>query len=565
MSDLELPPGSVIGGKYTVVDTLGVGGSGAVYRAQEAGMTRQVAVKLMHASHEEGESEKKRFAREAEVVKKLQHPNVVGLLDYGHHDDGTPFLVQPLLEGETLEQKVEREGAFNWEVTGRISLHVLKALENAHAMDIAHRDIKPANIFVTTTAFGLVAQVLDFGLAKVVRGDLEDQLQVTRVGAVLGTPRYMAPEQARGEAVGQSADIYSFGLVMAEMLLGKPIIEGSSDVEIYAMQGSDRPLRLPPRILQSPFASVIQRAVAKPLDVRYRLASQMLADVSALAERIGGVALSQPAEADLDATRMIDPAAAIALSTPNETSEKLRNAFNVIAKKKEAAEAAASKKPEDPALDLAATMMAPPRAQQSSQPPGQQPAPDQPPQHQAPQQHQPQHQPQQHQPQQHQPQQLQPRQLQPQQQQLQQQQPQQQQPQQQQQQPQQLQPQQLQPQQQQYQQQPYQPPQAQSPAQPYTPPPQGGYPQVSLPLEPTQQQAPAPQLQQPAQLQAQPQLPISPTVPDPANPHAPGPTVDMAPAPPQKNPRGLVIALIVVLVLLAAAIAALVYLLTLGK
>lgn len=332
----ELPPGSVVGGKYQVLSTLGVGGSGTVYQVTASGRSRRLALKLMNLSHPDTNAERARFAREAEVVKRLQHPHIVGLIDYGHDDDGTPYLVQPLLEGETLESKLMREGALPWALVGKLAIHVLKALDKAHGMGVAHRDIKPANIFVSSGVLGDVAQVLDFGLAKVVRGDGQNQLAVTKVGAVIGTPRYMAPEQARGEQVGQTADIYSFGLVLAEMITGKPLVVGKSDIDLYVAQGSDTPHRLPPEILQSPFASAVQRAVAKPLDVRYREAGQMLADLRSIADRLGGGAVL-PMEADMDATRMLDPTAAQPLSLPNETSEKLRTAFNTIAKKREAA------------------------------------------------------------------------------------------------------------------------------------------------------------------------------------------------------------------------------------
>ena len=248
-------------------------------------------------------------------------------------------MVQPLLEGETLESKLARDGALGWALVGKLAIHVLKALDKAHGMGVAHRDIKPANIFVTSGVLGDVAQVLDFGLAKVVRGDSQTQLAVTKVGAVIGTPRYMAPEQARGEQVGQTADIYSFGLVLAEMITGTPLVQGKNDIDLYVAQGSDTPHRLPPEILRSPFASAVVRSVAKPLDVRYREASQMLADLRSIADRLGGGA-SSPVEADMDATRMLDPTAAQPLSLPNETSEKLRTAFNVIAKKRAAAAAA---------------------------------------------------------------------------------------------------------------------------------------------------------------------------------------------------------------------------------
>ncbi len=338
----ELSPGSVVGGKYQVLSTVGVGGSGTVYQVTATGTSRRLALKLMNLGHPDTNAERARFAREAEVVKRLQHPHIVGLIDYGHDADGTPYLVQPLLEGETLESKLARDGALAWALVGKLAIHVLKALDKAHGMGVAHRDIKPANIFVTSGVLGDVAQVLDFGLAKVVRGDSQTQLAVTKVGAVIGTPRYMAPEQARGEQVGQTADIYSFGLVLAEMITGTPLVQGKSDIDLYVAQGSDTPHRLPPEILQSPFASAVQRSVAKRLDVRYREAGQMLADLRSIADRLGGGAAA-PVEADMDATRMLDPTAAQPLSLPNETSEKLRTAFNTIAKKRAAA--AASKAP----------------------------------------------------------------------------------------------------------------------------------------------------------------------------------------------------------------------------
>jgi eukaryotic-like serine/threonine-protein kinase len=352
----QLPTGTVIGGKYQILDTAGLGGSGTVYRVHPLGKRRVLALKLMNAGLPDSDGERARFAREAEVVKRLQHPHIVGLVDFGHHQDGTPFLVQPFLEGETLEDKLLREGAFPWALVSRLSIHVLRALDKAHGVGIVHRDIKPPNIFVSRGVLGEVAQVLDFGLAKVVRGDNEQQLDVTKVGAVIGTPRYMAPEQARGEQVGPTADIYSFGLVMAEMLLGRPLVDGKNDIELYVAQGSDSAHRLLPQILQSPFASVVQRAVAKPLDVRYREAAQMLADVRAVDERLGGGATS-PVEADMDATCMLDPSTALALSLPNETSEKLRSAFNVIAKKNERAAAQAS--PAQPSPAQAAAPQAP--------------------------------------------------------------------------------------------------------------------------------------------------------------------------------------------------------------
>ena len=286
----------------------------------------------MHAEHPDSDNEKIRFAREAELVMKLQHPHVVPLLDYGHTVDDVPFLVFALLEGQSLERKIKGSGSMPWAQTGRLSVHVLKALEKAHGMGVVHRDIKPANIFLCDGVLGEVAQVLDFGLAKMVK---EPDNNLTQAGALLGTPRYMAPEQVRGETITHAADIYSFGLVMAEMLLGRPLVTGAKELDIYVAQGSDKPIHVPDEVLSTPYGNIIRRAVNKKVEVRYHMASQMLADVQAVLSNIEGP--QQDIEADLDATRMLDPSAAAVLSNPH--AEKMRRVLNAAANKKAEQEA----------------------------------------------------------------------------------------------------------------------------------------------------------------------------------------------------------------------------------
>ena len=327
--------GEVIAANYHLADVIAVGGSGTVYRAERRAFGDTVALKLMHAEHPEGDAERMRFSREAAVLQKLEHPNVVRVLDYGHSESGVPFLVFPLLKGRTLEERIAADGALDWNETGRLALQVLAALDRAHALGIVHRDIKPANIFLTPSMLGEQVQLLDFGLARAVRGGLE--VEVTRTGAVVGTPRYMAPEQVRGEQVGQTADIYSFGLVLAEMLTAKPVCTAERELEIYMTHGSDRALDLPVEVLRSPFATVIRRAVAKPLEVRYRLASQMLADVRSIVEMLIAGMGSMPS-ADMEATFIVNPKAVQPLSVPTEMSEKLRHAFNAMARKADADE-----------------------------------------------------------------------------------------------------------------------------------------------------------------------------------------------------------------------------------
>ncbi|MCC6525784.1 MAG: serine/threonine protein kinase [Polyangiaceae bacterium] len=326
---MPLSPGAVVAGKYTIVAEIGAGASGTVYRARSVSSRDVFALKVMHADAAQRATDPESFAREASTLMSLQHPHIVRLLDYGHTADGVPFLAFNLLEGRTLDKRLRDEGALDWGEVGWLSLQVLKALERAHGRGFVHRDIKPGNIFLQRTAAGEVVRVLDFGLAKLAAGAAPATLHS---GLVEGTPRYMAPEQARGEEVGACADIYSFGLVLGEMLCGTPLVSGASDMEIYVAQGSDEPLTLPEQVLSSPYAGVVLRAVAKPLEQRYRLASQMLADVQAVHDRLDEGEVD-PDDPELDATQLLDLNSPLRLSLQSPTSQKLRDAFNVLAKK----------------------------------------------------------------------------------------------------------------------------------------------------------------------------------------------------------------------------------------
>jgi len=342
----SMPPGAVIAGRYQVVDVVGTGGSATVYRVVKVGSRDELALKLMHAEHPDSETERRRFAREAEVVKQLLHPNVVPLLDYGHREDGTPFLVFALLRGRTLEAKLHDEGALTWATTARLSIGVLRALEKAHGLGIVHRDIKPGNVFLVDRPLGEIPQVVDFGLAKVVGEPEHIDPRAAKGEVIVGTPRYMAPEQVRGGRLGHEVDIYALGLVMGEMLVGKPLVDGKTDVDIYVAQGSDRPIELPQLILASPFGPIIQRAVNKDVQVRYRLASQMLADLQAAIAQVGMVADDEDEEDDEDedmvATAFLDPEAAAALLEASPHSQRMRDAMNLAAARADEAQADAA-------------------------------------------------------------------------------------------------------------------------------------------------------------------------------------------------------------------------------
>ncbi|GAB4200791.1 MAG: hypothetical protein OHK0013_12150 [Sandaracinaceae bacterium] len=260
--------GRVLDGRYRIDSPMGGGGFGAVYHATHLRLQRAVAVKVLHPEHVRNPELRKRFEREAKSLAALHHPNVVTILDYGVDDD-LPFLVMELLEGEPLAVAISR--GLSYERALAIAIDVASALAYAHGLGIVHRDLKPANIFLQRIPEGgEVVRVLDFGLAKFVHTREDNTL--TQGGSLMGTPAYVAPEQAMGERVDARADVYTLGLVLYEMVTGRDPYTGDA-VELIRHQ-LETPL---PAIAPSfPGASwapaldaVLARATAKTRGERY--------------------------------------------------------------------------------------------------------------------------------------------------------------------------------------------------------------------------------------------------------------------------------------------------------
>jgi eukaryotic-like serine/threonine-protein kinase len=214
--------GRVLDDRYRIVAELGSGGVGVVYRAEHLQLGRPVAVKLLHSEFGASQNQVLRFEREARTLASLSHPNIVTVTDYGV-TDGMPYLVMELLEGCSLQELLRDEGALDPERALDITRQALRALAFAHAQGLVHRDLKPGNIFLQRLPDDPHhVRILDFGLAKFVTGDAAaDVAALTRTGAVFGTPAYMAPEQASGDAVDASTDVYALGVVLFEMLAGR--------------------------------------------------------------------------------------------------------------------------------------------------------------------------------------------------------------------------------------------------------------------------------------------------------------------------------------------------------
>jgi serine/threonine-protein kinase len=235
--------GRVIDERYRVDELLGEGGMGSVYAAEHLKLRKRVAFKIIHPEFAGDGEVAARFAREAMASAQLEHPHVASALDYGTLPEGGAYLVMQLVDGPSLQRHIEREGKTEWVRACELGAQVADALATAHAKGIVHRDLKPDNIVLTTRADGAtVVKVLDFGIARVAMEDraapvgAEPGKALTRVGTVMGTPGYMAPEQAMGDAIDARADLYSLGVVMWELLAGRPMFESRDLTTIVTQQ-----------------------------------------------------------------------------------------------------------------------------------------------------------------------------------------------------------------------------------------------------------------------------------------------------------------------------------------
>ncbi len=222
LGDSKLKPGLRLGGKYEVIDTLGQGAMGSVFRAIQHPIGRHVALKVLHPEVAAGLA--LRFDREARAISQLHHPNTITLIDYGTDDDGKLFMATELLSGEPLDQILANQRRLPPQRVIRIARQIAAALAEAHAKGVLHRDIKPSNIFISDIAEDHV-KVLDFGIAKLL--DTE-AAKLTRVGFICGTPEYMPPEQSMDGKLDGRSDLYALGVMMWEMLQGRlPYRSGS--------------------------------------------------------------------------------------------------------------------------------------------------------------------------------------------------------------------------------------------------------------------------------------------------------------------------------------------------
>jgi serine/threonine protein kinase len=240
---------------------------GSVYRAEQPEMNRMVAIKILHPKLTNRTDLVARFRREARAMAQLNHPNTVKVFNYGELEDGSLYIVMEFLEGRNMNRAVKRDGPLPTERAVPLLIQVCGALQEAHSMGIIHRDLKPENIFLSKQmGMDEYPKVLDFGLAKVTEQQMRPgSVNLTQEGMVFGTPEFMSPEQAQGQTLEATSDIYSLATILYEALTGKLPFDARSPMEFIQKHVVEQPIPLSERVPGLRFPKGLDEAVAKAL------------------------------------------------------------------------------------------------------------------------------------------------------------------------------------------------------------------------------------------------------------------------------------------------------------
>jgi len=296
--------GKVIHDRFRIIAPIARGGMGAVYRAEQAPLGRLVAIKVLSPKHDEEKDPefRKRFFLEAATVAKLSHPNTVTVFDYGQ-SEGLFFIVMELLEGVTLKKELKRCGYFPPARAVHIAKQICRSLREAHRLGVIHRDMKPGNVMLLEQGDEKdYAKVLDFGLVKDIDKEDDDE-DLTQAGVFMGSPKYMSPEQIQGDHVDGRSDIYSLGVLLYEMLMGKPPFKRDKQVQVLMdhintppppMDVEEGRPPIPPELQQ-----VVMKSLAKKRDDRFPDMEQFLI---ALKMTAGELSLQMPPSGEMGLT-----------------------------------------------------------------------------------------------------------------------------------------------------------------------------------------------------------------------------------------------------------------------
>jgi serine/threonine-protein kinase len=289
----------ILSGQFRVLEKIGTGGMGSVYKASQPAMNRMVAIKILHPKLAGRKDLTSRFRREARAMSQLTHPNTAKVFMYGEaEEDGSLYIVMEFLEGKNLNQTVRKEGPMPPERAIPILIQVCGALQEAHDLGIVHRDLKPENIFLSKQG-GIqdFPKVLDFGLAKVTERQMQPgSVILTQEGMVFGTPEFMSPEQAQGRVLDARSDIYSLAVILYEVLTGKLPFSARTPMEYIQKHVMEPAIplneRVPERKFPKGLEDVLALALKKKPDERYQSAAEF---GEALRPYGGATAASLPA------------------------------------------------------------------------------------------------------------------------------------------------------------------------------------------------------------------------------------------------------------------------------
>ncbi len=275
---MSLTIGDTIDGKYKIVSLLGEGGMGAVYEGENLRIHRKVAIKILHSNVAQSADAVQRFEREAQAAGRIGSDHIVEVLDLGELPDGDRYMVMEFLEGQSLSERIESSGGLSAQKAASLIIGILEGLKAAHAAGIIHRDLKPDNVFLLSSKGGQsdFVKIVDFGISKF--STLGGEFSMTQTGAVMGTPYYLSPEQAKGERVVDAlSDLYAVGVILWETVVGKVPFDGETFNELlFKIVLEPVPdLSTMRDDLDPDFVAIVHKAMARDRQLRFQSAQEM--------------------------------------------------------------------------------------------------------------------------------------------------------------------------------------------------------------------------------------------------------------------------------------------------